>query len=307
MTGVLAYRGGGSPPRQLVWMDRAGNVTGVVGAPDTETLASPELSSDGRRIVVQRIVQGNVDVWLIDASRGVPTRLTFDGREDTLPLFSPDGSRVIFASTRSGIGAVYEKALSGAGEERLLSPTSERKIPLSWSPDGRYLLCAGIGEKTGSDLWALPLDGGTPIAIATTPFEEIAGQFSPDGRWVAYASNESGRMEVYVRPFPEPDGATPVSTSGGTHPRWRPDGKELFYVAPDGRLMAAPIAAAGRTLDPGAPVALFTPRFAIGASITQAKPQYVVGRDGRFLINSAIEQATPPITLVLNWDGEAER
>ena len=187
--------------------------------------------------------------------------------------------------------------------------TPENKTPLAWSSDGRFLLYATLDPKTGPDLWALPLVGERkPFPVVQTPFEESAGQFSPDGRWLVYQSNESGRMEIYVRPFPGPGDQWAVSTAGGSQPRWRPDGKELFYVAPDARLMAAPIGVAPdrQTLEPGTPVPLFSTRLASGSNITGgfgSKAQYMVAPDGRFLMNVAVEGATPsPITVVLNWD-----
>jgi hypothetical protein len=186
--------------------------------------------------------------------------------------------------------------------------TPEPKNPLAWSPDGRFLLYATLHEKTGTDLWALPLSGqGKPFPVVQTPFEETAGQLSPDGRWVAYQSNESGVVQIYVRPFPGPGDQWQVSTAGGSQPRWRTDGKELFYVAPDTQLMAVPIIveADRQTLDAGAPVPLFRTRLASGANIpggVMSKPQYSVAADGRFLMNVAVEGASaPPITVVLNW------
>jgi hypothetical protein len=159
------------------------------------------------------------------------------------------------------------------------------------------------------DLWALPLAGERkPFPIVQTQFDERQGQFSPDGRWMAYVSNETGSDEIYIRPFPGPGGKWQVSTIGGTDPRWRRDGQELFYVAPDGKLMAVPIQVTADThiLSPGTPVALFPTRFATGANIALgsllSRPQYAVAADGRFLMNVTAEDTTPsPITLVLNW------
>lgn len=205
---------------------------------------------------------------------------------------------------------------------------------LDWSRDGRFILYqVSAGPKTGWDLWALPLTGdrklppsgagltipnpgeprrslgvGGPFPVVQTSFDEFGGQFSPDGRWLAYASNESGRFEIYVRPFPEPGGKWQVSTAGGTQLRWRRDGKELFYVAPDNRLMAVllGLAADARAVDVGAPVALFPTRLASGASIGSvgsiATAQYDIAPDGRFLMNVAVDETTaPPITIVQNW------
>jgi dipeptidyl aminopeptidase/acylaminoacyl peptidase len=307
-TGVLAHRAGRGERRQLAWVDRAGVARGTVGPPDEDGLSSPELAPDGRRVAVHRTVQGNTDVWLIDTGHDVPSRLTFDASIEASPLWSPNGRRVVFASLRNGAFDLFEKAASGAGDEQPLLVTREPKTPMAWSSNGRFLLYGIQHPKTGADLWALPLAGdGKPFPVLQTPVDEMAGQFSPDGGWVAYESNESRLVQIYVRPFPGPGSPRQLSTAGGSQPRWRPDGKELFYIAPDARLMAAPIAigADRQTLDVGAPVPLFRTRLASGANIpvgSQSKPQYAVASDGRFLMNMAVEGATaPPITVVLNW------
>jgi Tol biopolymer transport system component len=313
-TGVLAHRIGGPERRQLLWVDRAGRVRGTVGPPDENALGNPEISPDGRRVAVQRSVQG-IDVWLIELGRGVPSRFTFDASADGEPLWSPDGRRVAFRSARSGVMDLFEKPASGAADEQALLATAEPKTPLAWSPDGRVLLYVTQDPKTGADLWALPVGeskgDSKPFPVVQTAFDEAAGQFSPDGRWLAYQSNESGPVEVYVQPFPGPGGKSQVSMAGGNQPRWRPDGKELFYVAPDGLLMAVSIeVGADKTLETGAPVPLFATRLASGSGITGVvtKPQYAVAPDGRFLMNVAVEEATgSPITVVLNWDAELKK
>ena len=313
-TGVLAHRSAGGERRQLVWADRTGKVIGPLGAADENALGNPELTLDGRRVAVQRAVQGNTDVWLIDVERGVPTRFTFDAAADGDPVWSPDGTRVAFRSTRGAQAVLnlFEKPASSIGDEQTLLATSQSKTPLAWSPDGRFLLYVSQETKTGMDLWALPVMGNDlskrpAQVVAQTPFDETAGQFSPDGKWVAFESNESGAVEVYVQPFPGPGGKWQVSVAGGSQARWRPDGQELFYVAPDGRLMAATIRieATMQKPDIGAPVALFATRLASGSGITGVarKPQYAVASNGRFLMNVAVEQGTAsPISVVLNWD-----
>jgi Tol biopolymer transport system component len=310
-TGVLAHRPGGSQTRRLVWLDRAGRTVGTVGSVDDDALTSPALAPDGQRVVVGRAVQGNSDVWLLDA-RGVLSRFTFDSAIDTTPVWSNDGRRLAFRSNRNGQYDMFQKAASGAVDEQPLLITAENKAPQDFSPDGSTLLYTVLAQKTGSDLWALPLDGSKkPFPVLQSPFDEMDAQFSPDGRWIAYESNQSGRLEIFVRPFPQSAGQWQVSTAGGTQPRWRADGKELYYVARDGRLMATPIAptADGQALTPGAPEALFLVRLASGTNVTvgtyTGRPQYAVARDGRFLVNVAVDaEATPPIAIVLNWDAQ---
>jgi Tol biopolymer transport system component/predicted Ser/Thr protein kinase len=308
-TGVLAHRAGAAPRRQLVWVDRAGKGLGAIRPPDEVTVSNPEVAPDGQRVAVNRNVQGNIDVWLIEVGRGLASRFTFDPSNDRSPLLSPDGSQVIFQSSRKGVYDLFEKPASGATDEQPLLVTPQDKATLDWSRDGRFLLYSTQDPKTGSDLWALPLTGERkPFPVVQTSFDEIEGQFSPDGRWLAYASNESGRYEIYSRPFPGAGGKWQVSTAGGTQPRWGRDGKELFYMVPDTRLMAVQIRVAsdGRALDTGAPVALFPTRLASGADIQTtgfgARAQYAVASDGRFLmLVTADEAVTSPITIVLNW------
>ena len=259
----------------------------------------------------------------MEVGRGVPSRFTFDVAIDGAPIWSPDGSQVVFRSMRKGVPDLFEKPASGTADEQPLLVTSQSKSPLHWSPDGRLLLYSTQAPKTATDLWALPMmgerpspgsgrpesaEGRKPFAVLQSSFDEIAGQFSPDGRWLAYASNESGRYEIYIRTFPEAGGKWQVSVAGGVQPRWRRDGHELFYVALNARLMAVPIrlAPSKHTLEAGAPVALFPTRLATGGNIPtagfQARAQYAVAPDGRFLMNiSADEAVTSPITIVLNW------
>jgi Tol biopolymer transport system component len=254
-------------------------------------------------------MQGNFDVWLIEVTRGTVSRFTSDRATDAAPLWSPDGRRVIFRSDRNGKFDLFEKPANGSSDEEPLLMTGQDKQSLDWSSDGRFLLYATQDPKTGSDLWALPLEGERkPFAVAQTGFEETQGQFSPDGHWIAYASNETGRYEIYVRPFPDAGGKWQLSTAGGIYPRWRPDGRELFYVAPDNGLVGVPlqVAAATRTVTPGAPVALFQTRLATGGNTGvsgyAARPQYAVAADGRFLMNvTAEDTVTSPITIAQNW------
>jgi Tol biopolymer transport system component len=176
---------------------------------------------------------------------------------------------------------------------------------LGWSPDGRYLMYTSQGPVTAFDLWVLDMKGDRkPQVFLKTRFDETNGQFSPDGRWVAYQSNESGQYQIYVRPFPGPGGQWQISTAGGVSPRWRHDGRELYYITPDGRLIATPVEARSATVEPGAPIPLFQTRILSSA----LRPQFDVAADGRFLLNAPVESAAvAPITLVINWRPNAKR
>jgi serine/threonine protein kinase/Tol biopolymer transport system component len=314
-TGVVAYRTGTGGQRQLTWFDRSGAPRGTVGDVDA-SLAFPNVSPDGRRVVVRREVQGNVDLWLLDGGR--MSRFTFDPAPDTIPVWSPDGTRIVFRSNRTGADDLYQKLASGAAAEERLVVSDQVKTPESWSPDGRFLLYRSIDPKTNLDLWVLPMTGDrTPSVFLRTPFREGYAAFSPDGRWVAYESNESGRNEIYVRAFVPPGAAsTPraaaggqwqVSTEGGIYPRWAPDGRELYYLNPAGALMAAPISGAGATFAPGAPIVLFPTRIVGGGEDAAQGRQYDIARDGRFLINTELDGPTAPITLLQNWNPQAAK
>ena len=298
--GRIAYRGSGGAQRQLQWYDRTGKALGVAGEAES-ALLYPELSPDGTRVAVQRTTQSNGDVWLMDLVRGGMTRFTFDPALDNAPVWSPDGTRIAFYSGRTGSDNLYVKSADGASAEQLLLDTPNAKAPQDWSKDGRFLLYSEINPKTGRDLWALPVTGSDrkPIPISTTPFAELNGQFSPDGRWIAYETNESRRFEIVVQPFPTATAKWQVSTGGGVQPRWRADGKELYFIAPDGKMMAASVTA-GASFVAGTPRSLFS--VTVVPSPGTNKQQYAVARDGRFLINEPTEQSsTTPITLILNW------
>ena len=277
---------------------------GTAGETDANELLGPELSPDGGRVAVDRTVQNNRDVWLMDLERGGRTRFTFDTAADAALLWSPDGTRIGFRSARKGPGNLYVKRSTGAGTEELLLETPNDKWPQDWSKDGRFLLYMESDLKTGWNVKALAMTGNErkAVVVVNTPFDERHGQFSPDGRWVTYATNESGRFEIVVQPFPETTGKWQVSTGGGLQPRWRGDGKELYFVALDGTLMAASITASGTAFQAGTPMALFPTRIVGGSAPRLLNHQYAVSRDGRFLIDQPVEEATlSPITLILNW------
>ncbi len=313
-TGLVAYRVGAASQTQLTWFDRSGAARGTVIAPDG-FLYDPRVAPDGRRVVVARATAQGTNLWLLDGQR--MSRLTFGTSADQDPVWSPDGTRIVFASNRPGAIDLYQKLVNGAvgDEQPLLSPGQAKVVgaPTSWSPDGRFLLYTSGTLQTGADLWVVPMVGAhAPSVFLKTPFDEWKGVFSPDGRWVAYASNESGRYEIYVRPFHPPgaknsDAASgtmqwQVSTAGGIDPTWRPDGKEIDYIDPSGAMMAAPITASGATFAAGTPVKLFQTRILGGGEDRQVAREYDVAPDGRFLIDTVPESAAAPITLVLNWN-----
>ena len=306
-TGILAYQAGGAPTStQLTWFDANGKTVGRVGEKDL--YFDVRLSPDGHRLAAA--VGDTSDVWIYDLVRNVRSRFSFDPTNDTEPVWSPDGSRIVFASDMllgqglRGRFALYMKP-SGGGrtEERLLESTLNQE-PSDWSPDGRFLayVQGDPSRKTREDIWILPMAGERkPFPYLETEFAEREARFSPDGRFVAYTSDESGRREVYVTPFPEPRDKWQVSPAGGRLPIWRRDGLELYYLAPDNKLMAAAIHVRG----PEVEVGTVRPLFA-----TAARRQfgaYDVSPDGRFLINAVSEQSSEPITLVVNWTAALKR
>ncbi len=297
--GVLAYlTGSGAAGSPLVWVDRTGKQIGVLG--DSAAYSDLELSPDGKRASVSIPDQtGRRDVWLYDVARGLRTRYTFGPTMAQTSIWSPDGSRIVFNSNRKGRYDLYQKASSGAGADEVLVEDNLDKYPTSWSPDGQFILYSQPGGPAGTaSVFVLPVSGDRkPHPFLQTPFNETEGQFSPDGKWVTYVSNESGRNEVYVAPFSGPGGKWQISTAGGSFPRWRHDGTEIFYVAPDNKLTAAAVNGKGSSFEVGAVKPLFQMRT------TGARYEYAVSADGqRFLINTFPEQAaSAPITVVVNW------
>ena len=297
--GVLLYaRGNVGTTTRLTWFDRAGNITGTVGEPAAyETLA---LAPDDRRIAVSlaETSSANHAIWVIDSVRGAMSRLTFDAVNDTSPVWSPDGSRIAFQSLRMGESSMRQKVVSGAAmDEPLL--IGQQLLPTSWSPDGRFIAYAR-NTSGSTDVWILPLTGDRkPFAFTQTVPAERHAAFAPDGKWIAYQSNGTGRIEIYVQPFPATQGTKYlVSTGGGEQPVWRADGKELFFLGAESKMMSATIDTT-RQFEAGAPLALFSS----GASTTPNTRQFAVSRDGkRFLVNARTERLpSTPITVVVNW------
>jgi serine/threonine protein kinase len=309
--GTLVYAlDGGASALQLAWWDRSGNLVGRFGPPGF--YENFRLGPDEKRIAFSE----NVDVWVLDSLRGVRSRLTFDPAIDDPPMWSPDGLRVVWASNRTGFFDLYIKPANGAGPEQLLIKMgTPAGWPEDWSRDGRFLLYQIPGAKTGQDLWVAPLssDGASPdrkpFPYLQSEFDEKHGRFSPDGHWVAYTSNESGRDEVYVQSFPLSGAKFQVSSSGGIEPQWRKDGTELFYIADDRTLMAVPVKLTGSPSEPlqvGQPKRLIpvplVDTFIVGRS-------YEVSNDGqRFLMPAlAIGATAPALTAVLNWQPQLKK
>ena len=301
--GVLAYQSG-NPNSQLTWFDRTGKKLNSVG--ESANYDTVSLSPDERRAAVTLLdADGRIaDVWLLDLTRGSMSRLTFDPSGEGNPVWSPDSNNIVYSSNRLGGGQVnlYEKAASGAGDDQLLLQSATEKSATSWSRDGQFILFENWPLREKGGIWLLPLTGERqpkPL-LQTVAFDQAGGQFSPDGRFVAYMSNESGRTEVYVRPFPLSDDKWPISSGGGQLPLWRADGKELFYVT-EGRLMSAGIRASGK-FESTVPEELFR---------TNIKNQgdglcYAAAADGqRFLVNTFVEGDNPaPMIVVLNWTAD---
>ena len=297
--GTLAYRTGRSAPRQATWFDREGNVLERDG-----DLNAPELSFDGKRLAFDRtsIKESNRDVWLKDLVRGGETRFSFHPKVDGYPVWSPEpeAKRVAFESNRNGSFDLWIKASNGAANtEELLYSSPDNEWPLDWSNNGRFLLYTKTDAYfASSDLLALPMTGDdrTPVVVANTPFEERRGEFNPDGNWVAYETDESGNAEVVVQAFPKSNGTVHISTAGGAAPRWSADGKEIYFIAPDGKMMAVRVSTAGSTINPEKPVALFPTHI----ETVIFKQEYAVAPDRRFLILNRQVQVVSPIVLILN-------
>ena len=322
-SGILVFRSGQSAPRrQFAWYDRAGAQIARVATSEISQ-NNPELSPDGSRLALQRNVNGNTDIWVLDLSRGFFDRITNDPAIDALPVWSPEGRRLVFTSNRgaqpvsaapaptglpAGAGSLFIVPTDGGADARQLLASDEPKWATDWSRDGRRLLFRSLNRMTGMhDLWVTQVEQPVPEQVLASPADERDAQWSPDERWIAYQSDESGRAEIYVQRFPGPGGKARVSTSGGTQVRWRSDGRELFYVTPDNELAAVSIALPTGDGIPtmAAPQVLFGTRmFAGGVSVP--RQQDVVTPDGqRFLINER-EPGTDVmsrVTVLLNWKG----
>ena len=299
-TGILAYRAlPSTSTNQMTWFNRDGKTLGTVGQPDV--YATPALSPDGAKLAVSVGQQPSADIWAYDLKRGTSSRLTFNTAYDVNPVWSPDGSQIYFSSTRSPAWGIFKKAADGLGNtEPVLDSGKQDKSLNDVSRDGRYAIYDTV-QSGPLQLWAFPLTGsGQPFAYVQGSFDHRSGQFSPNGHYLAYASNETGRFEVYVQTFPQHTGRWEISTAGGEEPMWRSDGKELYYLAPDDSLMAVDVNTSSTAFEAGTPKELFKAPL---VPLSYWRNLYVPSADGqRFLMITPSSQAKPePITMVVNW------
>jgi serine/threonine protein kinase/Tol biopolymer transport system component len=302
--GHIAYRPR-SGKRQLIWFDRSGTEIGRIGNPVDESTVNPSPSPDGSRITLQRTFPGGFGIWILETERATLSEFTSKDKGGFFPIWSPDGSRIVFSRVSgTGILDLYWKTVDPVGDDQLLLPTPQSKAANDWSRDGRFLVYVSNDDPTRGlpqTMSALPIDGGEPIKITE---EARLGKFSPNGKWVAYQSLSDS--EIYVQSFPDRKNRQQLSVGGGGQGSWGSDGKEFFYIAPDGQLMVVPIryGSDGNSIYPGNPVRLFPTNLQGTGGFNTA--QYLVSADGQqFLMNTVIEEpGISPITVILNWRPE---
>jgi Tol biopolymer transport system component/predicted Ser/Thr protein kinase len=314
-TGLLLYRVGEGAGLELHWIGRDGKAEALPAAGRNEQSGDPRISPDGSRVALERTgsgdpgASGNFDIWVYEFARGVATRLTFGPGNNVNPVWSPDGRQIVFGSNRGGAYQIYRKDAAGTGQEERLTDGPNSKTPMDWSRDGRYLLYQELHPQSQLDLWALPLlpekpQDRKPIPLLQTQFNERQAQFSPDGNWIAYMSDESGSAQVYIQPFPPSGGKWQVSTSGGGQPRWRGDGKEIYYIS-GGRMWAAGIRT-GRQVIVDSPHDLFP-----ALRIPGPEYFYDVTSDGqRFLAiqgPGVLDDRGNSLTVVSNWQASLKQ
>jgi eukaryotic-like serine/threonine-protein kinase len=311
--GELLYQhgaaGGGS---QLVWYDASGK-QGEPVLPDTADYYEPALSPDASKLAFVLEDKGIGDIWIVDLARHTKTRITFGPQYSDWPVWWPDGKSIVFTYGTSSAGdSLYRQNADGTGsKEKLLETPSISALPFSVSPDGRYIAYMRRDPKSSSgyDIWALPMVPDNfgerkPFPVVATNFTDASPAFSPDGKWLAYSNDETGSQEVYIQPFPSGAGRWQVSTTGGSRPNWRKDGKELFFISTDRQMMAVDVSQKGASLQLGTPHALFK-----ATAVSNASGPYTVSADGkRFVMNTVLPQSiTEPLTLVTNWPADLKQ
>lgn len=311
-SGALAWlRGASGGHSQLVWFDRTGRALDSVGEP--AQMFNCDLSPDDQRVAVQLVEEkGGSDIWIYDLKRGLRTRFTFDDEDERMPVWSPDGTKILYSMWRVQNSILYIKNADGSGQPQLVYEGRGRYRPFAWSADGRHVLCRVQGSDTTAtavgddDIVAVSVvtgqstSGGEAIPVVVTAFDEDAGDFSPDGRWVTYASSESGAYEIYVRRFLGSGGQWQISARGGASARWSHDGSEIVFLNPTGMLTAVKVTARGETIEIG-------PEEPLGTVVTSLSPSpYDVSSDGqRFVVITPVgSQKTADISVILNWDAE---
>jgi Tol biopolymer transport system component len=298
--GLLAYLTAGEARSQLMWFDREGRRLATLGEPGSYDDVELSPGGTGVAVSVMDSVQRRRNIWVYEAARGVRTRLTFDPAEEWVSVWSPDTRQIVFSRRRESFDLYKIGSSGGRGEEQVSFDMAHNEHPSSWSPDGRFLLFVRtlVAGSSQRELWVQPMDGGSATKLADAPFSTGPGQFSPDGRFVAYESNESGRLEVYVVPFPNAGGKWQVSTGGGSWPRWR-NMREILYLGADRQLIATSVTTSGTTLEVGRAHALFQLPAAVEAD---RRYQYDVADDSqRVLINVQIQGASSLMTVLVNW------
>jgi serine/threonine protein kinase len=302
--GVLVYTSGTSVNTQLTWYDHLGKASDAGGTPGIGLTAS--LSPDASTIAYERMDKSSInsDIWLLDA-RGSESRFTFGGGFNAYPVWSPDGSEIAYYGLRGGTGSVYIKPRSGSGEEKAVPQVPGFDFPLDWSRDRQFIVMGVSDPKTKMDIWIAPMSGDQkPFVYLNTKFNETSAKLSPNGRWLAYVSDETNRNEVYLQTFPKPGGEIHVSNAGGIRPLWSRDGKELYYVSPDQKLMSVELKATGDSVQPGAAKVLFPVRMpgSAGGFV------YDVSKDGRFIIPTPAQSAAAvPFTVIVNWTADLKK
>jgi eukaryotic-like serine/threonine-protein kinase len=302
--GSLAVQTGkGADNSQLIWFDRNGRQVGAVGKP--AVFANPAMSPDGRRVVVDQTDSNGryVNIWIHELANEAATHLTFSSAADQLSIWSPDGKHIVFGSNQKFHFTLYQKNSDGSGSEQEIADLgAQEQGPWDWSHDGKYLLA-----MKNAELWYLSVPNwqAKPFLQAKWTFRNA--QFSPDGRWVAYSTNETGNWEVYVSPFPNASSKWQVSRGGGEEPRWRRDGKELFYLSGEGKMMAVPVKT-GTSFEAGPPVTLFQTHTRQPISVMDVFSYDVTGDGQKFLINTKVDEPNAaPLSIILNWASEMEK
>lgn len=307
--GVVATGGGRSVNRQLTWFDRNGTVLGVVSKPGN--YFDLALSPDESKVAVQLwdLLGGNSDIWILDPGRNLSSRLTFGASVEDDPVWSPDGKWVLFSSSKEGTPNLYRKLATGTGSEELVLASPLPLYSNDWSPDGKSIIFNRQNPGKGFDIWAVPAEGKSEsYPLVETEFDEWLARISPDGKFMAYASNESGRFEVYVRGYSgtaesSASGKWQISPNGGSQPVWRRDGRELYYISPGKTLMAVPVNA-GEMFEYGTP----QPLFEAAVDNFDAPRRFVVTGNGtKFLVNTPVgESVANPVTITINWIPESK-